>query len=51
MLRISVDFPAPFGPSNPKQAPGAISKDTLATAATAPKRFTAPSTRSGTELF
>src|SRR5215469_5709835 len=51
MLRMSVDLPAPFGPRRPKQEPGRISRETPATAVTAPKRFrTSLTDRGGEEV-
>src|SRR5947209_14286284 len=40
IMRMSVDLPAPFGPSNPKISPSATSKETPSTAVKFPKRFT-----------
>src|SRR5215471_5384014 len=39
-MRISVDLPAPFGPSRPKTSPCATSKLTPLTAVKSPKRLT-----------
>src|SRR5437660_591368 len=40
IMRMSVDLPAPLGPSNPKISPSATSKETPSTAVKFPKRFT-----------
>src|SRR5579864_7631557 len=39
-IRMSVDFPAPFGPSRPKTSPSSTSKVTPLTAVKSPKRLT-----------
>src|SRR5579862_4081423 len=45
MIRMVVDFPAPFGPRNPKISPRATSIETLSTATKSPKRLTSFSMR------
>src|ERR1700683_2473818 len=39
-IRMSVDLPAPFGPSKPKTSPSSTSKVTPLTAVNSPKRLT-----------
>src|SRR5690349_1682251 len=39
-MRMTVDFPAPFGPRNPKISPRETSSETWFTATKSPKRFT-----------
>ena len=39
-MRISVDLPAPFGPSSPKISPSATSKVMPLTASNSPNLFT-----------
>src|SRR5512143_1784654 len=43
-MRMSVDLPAPFGPSRPKISPCATEKPTASTAVKSPKRFVIRST-------
>src|SRR5580698_732383 len=57
-MRIVVDFPAPFGPRNPKISPCRTSIDTLSTATKSPKRLVrlsiltaGPFESSGTRCF
>src|SRR5579864_6755319 len=38
-IRMVVDFPAPFGPRNPKISPGATSSEILSTATKSPNFF------------
>ena len=40
IMRISVDLPAPFGPSSPKISPGATENEMPSTAVKSPKRLT-----------
>src|SRR6185503_19640300 len=50
-MRISVDLPLPFGPSNPKIVPRGTSNDTRSTAVRGPnRRVSARATRAGAEL-
>src|ERR1700730_15853635 len=44
-IRIVVDFPAPFGPRNPKISPCRTSIDTRSTATKSPKRFVSSTIR------
>src|ERR1700682_2531147 len=44
IIRISVDLPAPFGPSNPKISPSLTLKETSSTAVKSPYFFTMCST-------
>ena len=39
-MRMSVDLPAPFGPSNPKISPSSTAKLIPLTAVNSPKRLT-----------
>lgn len=41
IIRIKVVFPAPFGPSSPRQVPGITSRDKSFTATNSPKRLVA----------
>src|SRR5512142_1037116 len=43
-MRMSVDLPAPLGPSSPNVSPSATSKEIPSTAVKSPKRFTSPCT-------
>jgi hypothetical protein len=45
MQRISVVFPEPFGPSQPRQRPRGTSIVTSSTATVRPKRFVTPASR------
>ena len=40
IMRISVDLPAPFGPSRPKISPGATENEMPSTAVKSPNRLT-----------
>src|SRR5271166_3272813 len=44
IIRIKVDFPAPFGPSNPKISPSLTANETSSTAVNSPYRLTICST-------
>src|ERR1700683_1387461 len=46
MLRISVDFPAPLGPSRPKHTPSTTGRETPVKAVTSPKRLVTELTNS-----
>src|SRR5215470_3315717 len=48
IIRIVEDFPAPFGPRNPKASPWYKSKPTSSTAVKLPNRFVRPRARTST---
>src|ERR1051326_4833226 len=49
-MRITVDFPAPLGPRNPKISPLPTRKETRSTALKLPKFFVRPSTSTAHSL-